>query len=149
MLKTLLKRSTHAVPIRPQKQTVNPAVPNSDTLVDASVSVYAIHTDQGSSIFLGEDHISYCTIVRGPDILCNVIFSGCVTFYHINTFFANILFFHYWQNVFCIRVKWLRRSDLSRGTYFGESRYRLALDYEEEWLQHTPLPQSNTSAERL
>jgi len=71
-----------------KKQTVHPAVPNSDTLVDASVTVYPIHIDQGFSIFLGEDNISYCTTVRGLDILRNVIFSGYVTF-QINTFFVN------------------------------------------------------------
>jgi len=35
-------------------QMVHPVVPNSDTLVDASVTVYPIHIDQGSSTFLGE-----------------------------------------------------------------------------------------------
>jgi len=69
-----------------KKETVHPAVPNSDTLVDASVTVYPIHIDQGSSKFLGEDQISNCLTVRGPDILCNVIFSVYATFYHINTF---------------------------------------------------------------
>jgi len=83
-----------------KKQTVNPAVPNSDTLVDAPVTVCPIHIDQGSSNFFGEDHISYCTTVRGLDILRNVIFSAYVTFYQINTFLVNTLFFHYWQNVF-------------------------------------------------
>jgi len=39
-----------------KKQTVHPAVPNSDTLVDASVSVYPIHIDKGSPNFLEEDH---------------------------------------------------------------------------------------------
>jgi len=68
-----------------KKQTVHPAVPNSDTLVDASVTVYPIHTDQGSPNFLGEDHIIYST----TDILRNVIFSGYVTFYEITTFFVN------------------------------------------------------------
>jgi len=34
-----------------KKQTVHPAVPNSDTLVDASVTVYPIHADQGSPDF--------------------------------------------------------------------------------------------------
>jgi len=60
--------------------------------------------------------MSYCTTVGGPDILHNVIFLGHVTFYKINTFFVNILFFHYWKNLFCGRVKWLCRSDdLARG----------------------------------
>jgi len=60
-----------------KKQTIHPAVPNSGTLVDASVTVYPIRVDQGSPI-LGECHISYCTTVRGPDILRNVIFPGYV-----------------------------------------------------------------------
>jgi len=34
-----------------KKKTVHPAVPNSDTLVDASVTVYPIHIDQGPSHF--------------------------------------------------------------------------------------------------
>jgi len=59
-----------------KKQTVHPAVPNSDTFVDASVTVYPIHIDQSSPKFLGEDRISYCKTVRGPDILRNVYFSG-------------------------------------------------------------------------
>jgi len=46
-----------------KKQTVHPTVPNSDTLVNASETVYPIHIDQSSSDFLGEDHISYCTTV--------------------------------------------------------------------------------------
>jgi len=62
--------------------------------------VYPIHIDQGSPNLLGEGHISYCTAVRRPDILRNVIFLRYVTFYQIKTFFLNILFFHYWQNVF-------------------------------------------------
>jgi len=58
-----------------KKQTVHPAVPNSDTLVDVSMTVYPIHIDHGSPKCLGEDHISYCKTVRGPDILRNVVFS--------------------------------------------------------------------------
>jgi len=52
-----------------KKKTVHPAVPNSDTLVDASVTVYPVHIYQGFSNFLGEDHINYCTTVRGSDFL--------------------------------------------------------------------------------
>jgi len=37
----------HAVPIRPQKQMIHPAVPNSDTLVDASMTGYPVDMDQG------------------------------------------------------------------------------------------------------
>ena len=88
-----------------KKQTVHPAVPNSDTLVDASVSVYPIHIDKGSPNFLEEDHISYCTTVREPDILRNVIFSTYVQFCQINTFFVNIFFIT--GKMFCGRVKWL------------------------------------------
>jgi len=42
-----------------KKQTVHPAVPNSDTLVNASVTVYPIHIDRGSPNFLGEEHINH------------------------------------------------------------------------------------------
>jgi len=65
VLTALSRRSTHAVPIRPHKakQTVYPAVFNCDTFVDAYVTVYQIHIDQGSTNILGEDHISYCTTV--------------------------------------------------------------------------------------
>jgi len=35
-----------------KKQTVHLAIPNSDTLVDAFVTVYQIHMDHGSSDFL-------------------------------------------------------------------------------------------------
>jgi len=60
VLKTLLRKSTHAAPIRPQKakQTVCPAVPNNNTLVDSSVTFYQICINQGSPNILGEDHIS-------------------------------------------------------------------------------------------
>jgi len=64
-----------------KKQTIHRAVSNSDALVDACVTVYPSHIDQGSSNVLGEDHIGCCTTVSGPDILRNVIFSGYVTFY--------------------------------------------------------------------
>jgi len=63
-----------------------------------SMTVYPIYSDQGSTKFFGEDNISYCTTVRRSDILRNV-FLGYVTFYQNNTFFVNILFFLYWQNV--------------------------------------------------
>jgi len=56
---------------------------------------------------VGEGYKSYCTTIRGPDILPNVIVLGYVTFYQISTYFLDILFFHYWQNVFCGRMKWL------------------------------------------
>jgi len=34
-----------------EKQTVDPAVPNSDSLVDASLTVYPVHRDQVSPNF--------------------------------------------------------------------------------------------------
>jgi len=40
VLKTLLRRSSHSVPSRPQNAKVHPAVLNRDTLVEASVTVY-------------------------------------------------------------------------------------------------------------
>jgi len=98
-----------------KNQTVHAAVLRSDNLVDTSATVYPIHIDQGSSNFLGEDHISCCTADRGADILRKVIFSEYVTFYQINIFFVNTLIFHYQQIVFCGWVKRLRRSDLARG----------------------------------
>jgi len=98
-----------------KKQTVHPAVPKTDTLVNGSMTVYSIHIDQGSAIFFGEVRISCCTTVREPDILRNAIFSRYVIFYQFKTFLVNKLFFHYWQNAFCGRVKWLRRSDLGFG----------------------------------
>jgi len=95
-------------------QTVHPAVPNSDTLVDEN------SCRPGLFKFFGRDHISYYITVRGPDILRNVIFLGYVPFYPINAFFVNTLYFLYWQNVFCDRVKWLRRSNLAPGAQCGE-----------------------------
>jgi len=47
---------------------------------------------RGLQTFLSESHY---TTVRGPDILRNRIVSGYITFYEINKFFANTLFFHY------------------------------------------------------
>jgi len=46
-----------------------------------------------------------------------VIFSGYVTFYQINIFFLNILFFYYWQIVFFGRVKWLGGFDPQAGVW--------------------------------
>jgi len=46
--------------------------------------------DQGSPNFLAG---SYYTPVRGPDVVHNVIVSGYVTLYQINTLCVNILLF--------------------------------------------------------
>ena len=73
--------------------------------------------------FFRGDYISYCTTVRGPDIMRNVIF-GYVTFYQIATFFLNI-FFSSLAKCVLRRVKWLRRSDSARGPQCGEPWYRL------------------------
>jgi len=40
---------------------------------------------------LSEDHISYHTTVRGPDISRNAIVSGYIPIYQINTCFAKVL----------------------------------------------------------
>ena len=57
--------------------------------------------------FLSEVYISYYTIIRGPDVLHNVIVSRYVAFSQINIFFANMLVFHHWQNGFVDPMKWL------------------------------------------
>jgi len=58
---------------------------------------------RGLQTILSEGHMSYHTAVRGPDILRNVIVSVHVTFYQISKLFVNMLFFHYWQNIFAGR----------------------------------------------
>ena len=126
-----------------KKQTVHPAVPNSNTLVEASVAVYYSYRP-GLLKSFGRDHISYCTTLRGPDNLRHVIFSGYVTFYQINTFFVKIFFiigrmrFAAGWNGFAGRI-----------CPAGHSVENRDIDYEEEWWQHTPLSESNTNAERL
>jgi len=114
LLKTLLKRSTHAIPIRPHKANGSSCSSQQWRPLRRVCDCQSNSFGPGLFKFLGEGQTSYCTTVREPDILHNVFFLGYVTFYQINTFFVNILFFHYWQNVFCGRVKWLRKSDLSR-----------------------------------
>jgi len=79
-----------------KKLTVHLAIPNSDTLVDAFVTVYAIHMDHGSSKFLQNSlncSSNLCRTVWGLEFLRNVIFLRCITFQQINTFFLNIVFF--------------------------------------------------------
>ena len=91
--KTLLGRSTHAAPVCPHKpngsscnfQQWHPCL----RVCDCQSNSYR----PGRFEFFGRDHISYCTTVRGPDILRNVTFSGYATFYQFNTFFVNVL--HY------------------------------------------------------
>jgi len=46
-----------------------------------------------TTAFMSEGHISYYTIVWGPDILRNVFVSVYVTFYQINTFLLLCYFF--------------------------------------------------------
>jgi len=66
-----------------------------------SLFVFILCLQQDSpNFFSPEDHISYYTTVRGPDILCNVIVSGYAAFHQINNFFVNESFFHCWQNSF-------------------------------------------------
>jgi len=74
-----------------------------DTLIPLSVEfddkmlgrIEMLGIGSGVSKFCIKGHISYYTTVRGPDILRNLIISGYLTFHQINTFFVNILFFHY------------------------------------------------------
>jgi len=58
--------------------------------------------------------MNYCTTVLGPRILSNVIVSGYVIFYQINTFFCKYTVFSLLTNVFCGQMKRLRGSDLAR-----------------------------------
>ena len=44
--------------------------------------------------------MSFKPIVRGVDIVSNMDVSIDVAFYQINKCFVNILFFHYWYNIF-------------------------------------------------
>jgi len=93
VLKTLLRRSTHVVPIRPQK--ANGSSYSSQQWHLRRRVCDCLPNSYRPSLFklLKENHISYCRTVRGLEILRNVIFSGYITFYQINTFFVNILFF--------------------------------------------------------
>jgi len=68
-------------------------------------------SDQGSPNFLFKGHISSYTTVHGPDILCNVIASGYVTFCQIKKFFV-ISHFSPLTKFFC-------RPDFACGTQFG------------------------------
>jgi len=94
LLKTLLRRSTHAVPIRPQK--ANGPSCNSHQwhprrcVCDSLSNSYR----SGLSKFLEENYISDCRTVWGLETLRNMFFSGYVTFYQFYTFFLNILFFN-------------------------------------------------------
>ena len=61
------------------------------------------------------------------------------------TFFASILFFHYWLNVFCGKVKVLTNQICPVGC----SADNPDTDYVEEWRHNTRLLKSNTNAERF
>jgi len=50
---------------------------------------------QDLQFFLSEVYIGYYTTFQRPDISRNVSVPGYVTFYQINKFFVNVLFFHY------------------------------------------------------
>ena len=63
----------------------------------------------------------------------------------MNTIFVNISFFHYCQNIFCGRKKWLCGSIWPT----GRSLKTPDIDYEEEWWQHTPLSGVYQHGERL
>ena len=69
-------------------------------------SAQSMLQNSGLPTFLQEAYIHQLirnyTTVRGPDILRNVIVSGYVIFYKINTFFMNVLLFIIIDKVFCI-----------------------------------------------
>jgi len=114
-----------------KKRTFHPAVPNSDTLVDVSVTVHPIHVDQGFSQFLGEGHINYCTTVQGPDILHSTK----------STHFCKYYFFII--SKMCFGAGW--NSFACRILPAGRSVENPDIDCEEEWWQHAPLLKSNTT----
>jgi len=68
-----------------------------------------------SKVFLSEGHISYYTLVPGPDILRNVIVVGYVTFFQINKFSLLTKCLCGRRNGFADRMKWLHGPDLARG----------------------------------
>jgi len=93
-----------------QKQTVHPAVPNSDSLVDTSLIVYPIHIDLGSPSFWERTTQAIAQQFEGQHLAyCD--FSGDIAFYLpsnrqiFRKCRLRVLFFHYWQNVFCDRMK--------------------------------------------
>jgi len=128
-----------------KKLLVNPAVPNSDTHNDAPVTVYhPIQKHQGSPKFLGEDHISYRTTVRGrPTDSCIMCIFGIGSIYQNNTFFVNTLFFIIGKMYFA--SGW--NGFAGRIWPAGRSVENPDIDYEEEWWQHTTLSESNTNGE--
>jgi len=72
---------------------------------------------RGLNFFVRGSHQSYYTTVRGPDISHHLIVSGHVRSCKINKFFVNVLFFHYWQNVFAGRI-WPTGRSLEAPTLF-------------------------------
>jgi len=61
--------------------------------MDTVVSQSRIFGSLSARLVLSESHISSSARVRGPDILHNAIVSEYVTFYQINKFFLDMLFF--------------------------------------------------------
>ena len=72
---------------------------------------------RGLQTFLFKGHISYYTTVRGPDILRNLIASGYVKLYMLNSTksISYKYIFYYCQNVFAGWMKWRRGPHLARG----------------------------------
>ena len=96
VLKALLRRSTHAVPIRAQK--ANGSSCNSQQWHPRRCVCYCLSNSYGPWLFKFFAEVwtalqILCRTVWGLEFLCNVIFLRCVTFYQINTCFLNILFF--------------------------------------------------------
>jgi len=60
---------------------------------------------------LPEGHVSYYTTLSGPDILHNVIVTGCVTFYQMNKYFLNLIIFSLLTKSLWPDEKWFRGSD--------------------------------------
>jgi len=117
------------------------------TLVDVSVTVYPNHADHGSSNFLREDYISYCTTLRGPDNLFNVIFLGYTTVHCTKSTHFSQIYTVFIIGKMCFATGW--NCFVCRIYPTGRSMENPGIDYEEEWWQHTPLSESNTNTERL
>jgi len=76
--------------------------------------IYEYELLQGIRTFLSKGHISYCTPIRGSEILCNAIALGCVTFCQISKFFINTV------HCFFISDKMsLRQDEMASRTGFG------------------------------
>ena len=128
-----------------KKPTVPPAVPNSDIFVDASVTVYLIHTNQGSPDFWERTTYAIPQLFEGQHIAQY----DCFGIYYI---LPNQQFFRKYS-IFSLLAKYVLQPDENgfAGQIWPEGRSveNPDIDYKEKWWEHTPLSECNTNAERL